>query len=207
MIMEYVRGDTLEHIVERSGRIAWARAAELCIAILDALDHAHDKGVVHRDIKPANVMLSHKGAVKVMDFGIARVMGKNRQTQFGHSGGTPMYMSPEQLRGEEVDGRADLYATGAVLFELVTGRMAFEADSDYRLMMMQLNDPPPRPSSLASDVPREIDEIVTTAMAKQAQDRFANAVVFKHALEQAIAAHGTRDRYARRPVSPPTRGT
>ena len=81
MIMEFVRGDTLEAIVERSGRITWPRACELCIAVLDALDHAHDMGVVHRDIKPANVMLAHNGAVKVMDFGIARMLGRSRQTQ------------------------------------------------------------------------------------------------------------------------------
>ncbi|MDP1861604.1 MAG: serine/threonine-protein kinase [Gemmatimonadaceae bacterium] len=202
MIMEYVKGETLEAIVQRSGRLAWPRAAELCVAVLDALDHAHDKGVVHRDIKPANVMLSHTGAVKVMDFGIARMMGKNRQTQFGHAVGTPMYMAPEQLRGEEVDGRTDLYAVGAVLFELVTGRMAFEADSDYRLMMMQLNDPPPPPSSVVAEVPAVIDAIVVRAMAKRPVDRFADANEFARALEDTIASLGPK---LWRAPSPPTR--
>ncbi|MCC6928078.1 MAG: protein kinase [Gemmatimonadaceae bacterium] len=182
MIMEYVRGDTLEAIVHRNGRIAWARACELCAAVLDALDHAHDKGVVHRDIKPANVMLANNGAVKVMDFGIARLIGKSRQTQVGHAVGTPMYMAPEQLRGEEVDGRTDLYAVGAVLFELVTGRMAFEADSDYGLMMKQLNDPPPAASSYVTDVPPAVDDIIRRAMAKQRDDRYANATAFRDAL-------------------------
>jgi len=202
MIMEYVKGETLEAIVQRSGRLAWPRAAELCVAVLDALDHAHDKGVVHRDIKPANVMLAHTGAVKVMDFGIARMMGKNRQTQFGHAVGTPTYMAPEQLRGEEVDGRTDLYAVGAVLFELVTGRMAFEADSDYRLMMMQLNDPPPPPSSVVPDVPSVIDDIVVRAMAKRPADRFADANEFARALEDTIASLGPK---LWRAPSPPTR--
>ncbi len=183
MIMEYVRGETLEAIVQRSGRIAWTRAAELCAAVLDALDHAHDKGVVHRDIKPANIMLAHNGAVKVMDFGIARLVGKSRQTQVGHAVGTPMYMAPEQLRGEEVDGRTDLYAVGAVLFELVTGRMAFEADSDYGLMMKQLHEPPPAASDLVVEVPSIIDEIIRQAMAKRREDRFANAMAFREALE------------------------
>lgn len=183
MIMEYVRGETLEAIVQRSGRIAWTRAAELCAAVLDALDHAHDKGVVHRDIKPANIMLAHNGAVKVMDFGIARLVGKSRQTQVGHAVGTPMYMAPEQLRGEEVDGRTDLYAVGAVLFELVTGRMAFEADSDYGLMMKQLHEPPPAASDLVVGVPSIIDEIIRQAMAKRREDRFANAMAFREALE------------------------
>ncbi|MEP7380828.1 MAG: serine/threonine-protein kinase [Gemmatimonadota bacterium] len=199
MIMEYVRGDTLEAIVQRSGRIAWARAAELVAATLDALDHAHDKGVVHRDIKPANIMLASNGAVKVMDFGIARLMGKSRQTQVGHAVGTPMYMAPEQLRGEEVDGRTDLYAAGAVLFELVTGRMAFEADSDYALMMKQLNEAPPEASYFVRDVPSVIDEIIQRAMAKQREDRFPDAMAFREALEGAI---GTRVAPARRTPNP-----
>ncbi|MCU0636913.1 MAG: protein kinase, partial [Gemmatimonadaceae bacterium] len=203
MIMEYVRGETLEAIVQRSGRLSWARAAELCAATLDALDHAHDKGVVHRDIKPANIMLATSGALKVMDFGIARLMGKSRQTQIGHAVGTPMYMAPEQLRGEEVDGRTDLYAAGAVLFELVTGRMAFEADSDYALMMRQLNDPPPAASSIVRDVPSVIDDIIQRAMAKRREDRFPHASAFREALESAIGSLAPPSR--RTPVPAETR--
>lgn len=186
MIMEYVRGETLEHVVQRSGNIDWRRAAEILTSVLDALDHAHDMGVVHRDIKPANIMLTRSGAVKVMDFGIARMVGRSRQTQFGHAVGTPMYMAPEQLRGEDVDGRTDLYAVGAMLFELVTGRMAFEADSDYKLMMMQLNDPPPAPSSIERDVPASIDRIVLRAMEKRADERFPSAAAFRGALQEAL---------------------
>jgi serine/threonine-protein kinase len=188
MIMEFVRGDTLEAIVERSGRITWPRACELCIAVLDALDHAHDMGVVHRDIKPANVMLAHNGAVKVMDFGIARMLGRSRQTQVGHSVGTPMYMAPEQLRGHEVDGRTDIYAVGAVLFELITGRMAFDADSDYALMMKKLNDPPPPASEFAPDVPNIVDAIVFRAMANEPAHRFPNAMAFSQELTRALEA-------------------
>jgi len=203
MIMEYVRGDTLEAIVQRSGQLAWSRAAELCAATLDALDHAHDKGVVHRDIKPANIMLASNGAVKVMDFGIARLVGKSRQTQVGHAVGTPMYMAPEQLRGEEVDGRTDQYATGAVLFELITGRMAFEADSDYALMMKQLNDPPPAASAVVPGVPAAIDEIIARAMAKRREDRYPDATAFREALQEAVASYGTPAR--RTPVPAETR--
>jgi serine/threonine protein kinase len=186
MIMEYVRGETLEHVVQRSGRLDWRRAAEILTSVLEALDHAHDMGVVHRDIKPANIMLTRAGAVKVMDFGIARMVGRSRQTQFGHAVGTPMYMAPEQLRGEDVDGRRDLYAVGAMLFELVTGRMAFEADSDYKLMMMQLNDPPPSPSSIEGDVPASVDRIVLRAMEKKAEGRFVSASAFRAALQDAL---------------------
>ncbi|MGQ0641683.1 MAG: protein kinase domain-containing protein [Gemmatimonadaceae bacterium] len=186
MIMEYVRGETLEHVVQRAGKLSWRRTAEILTSVLDALDHAHDMGVVHRDIKPANIMLTRNGVVKVMDFGIARMVGRTRQTQFGHAVGTPSYMAPEQLRGEDVDGRTDLYAVGAALFELVTGRMAFEADSDYKLMMMQLNDPPPSPSSIQSDVPPAIDRIVLCAMEKKAENRFPSAAAFRNALQDAL---------------------
>ncbi len=186
MVMEYVRGETLEHVVQHSGRLDWRRAAEILTSVLDALDHAHDMGVVHRDIKPANIMLTRAGAVKVMDFGIARMVGRGRQTQVGHAVGTPMYMAPEQLRGEDVDGRTDLYAVGAMLFELVTGRMAFEADSDYKLMMMQLNDPPPLPSSIESAVPASVDRIVLRAMEKKAEARFASAAAFRAVLQDVL---------------------
>lgn len=186
MIMEYVRGETLETIVERSGRIMWPRACELCVAVLDALDHAHDMGIVHRDIKPANIMLAHNGAVKVMDFGIARMLGKSRQTQVGQAVGTPMYMAPEQLRGQEVDARTDIYAVGAVLFELITGRIAFDAESDYELMMKKLNDPPPPPSQYVPDVPPIVDAIVFRAMANNPTDRFPNASAFIDELTKAI---------------------
>ncbi|MGQ0766751.1 MAG: protein kinase domain-containing protein [Gemmatimonadota bacterium] len=203
MVMEFLPGETLESIVQRSGRIAWARAAELCMDILEALDHAHDKGVVHRDIKPANAMLTRDGRVKVMDFGIARLKDRNRQTRMGHAVGTPMYMSPEQLRGEEVDGRADLYAVGAVLFELVTGRMAFEADSDYELMMKQLNEPPPSAAALVGDVPAAIDAIIARSMAKRREERFPNAIAMRDALKRALGREGlSATGEIRRPATP-----
>jgi serine/threonine-protein kinase len=204
MVMEFLPGETLEAIVQRSGRIAWTRAAELCSDILEALDHAHDKGVVHRDIKPANAMLTRDGRVKVMDFGIARLKDKNRQTKMGHAVGTPMYMSPEQLRGEEVDGRADLYAVGAVLFELVTGRMAFESDSDYGLMMKQLNDPPPSASAIVSEVPAAIDVIIATSMAKRREERYRDALAMRDALRRALGSVTAETRRPRTPA-PETR--
>lgn len=190
MVMELCRGQTLEDTVHRQGRMPWRRAVECVAAICDALDHAHDQGVVHRDIKPANVMLSPSGGVKVMDFGIARVLGRGRQTQHGRAVGTPTYMAPEQLRGEEVDGRTDLYALGAVLYELITGRVAFDADSDYQLMMKQLNEAPPVPSHSVPDLPPAIDAIVARAMAKRSQDRYASASAMRGALEHAVREAG-----------------
>ncbi len=183
MIMEFVTGETLELMIQRGGPIPWRRAAEYAAAVCDALEHAHEQGVVHRDIKPANIMVTRGGHIKVMDFGIARVMGRSRQTQLGRSVGTPMYMAPEQLRGEEVDGRSDIYALGAVLYEMITGKLAFDADSDYSLMMKQLNEPPPRPGLMIAGIPGSVDEIVTTAMAKRREDRFPNAAAMRGFLQ------------------------
>ncbi len=191
LVMEFIRGETLESIVQRSGRLAWPRALELAAAVADALDHAHDKGVVHRDIKPANIMLTRDGVVKVMDFGIARILGRSRQTRVGAAVGTPMYMSPEQLRGEEVDGRSDLYSLGAVVYELITGRVAFEADSDYELMMKQLHEPAPPVREAVPDVPDAVDALIQHAMAKQPQDRAPNARALAASFRATIAAQGT----------------
>lgn len=186
MVMEYLPGETLEALVARGGALPWQRAIEITTAVLDALQHAHERGIVHRDIKPANIMVTPDGAVKVMDFGIARVMGRTRHTRQGHAVGTPAYMSPEQLRGEEVDGRADLYALGMVLYELLVGRVAFDADSDYRLMMMQLHDTPAAPGSLVAGVPPELDRVVSRAMAKRPSDRYAGAAAMREALAEVV---------------------
>jgi serine/threonine-protein kinase len=186
LVLEFVRGETLEALVQRMGRMDWARAVAVCSDVLLALDHAHDAGVVHRDIKPANIMAGRNGAVKVMDFGIARIMGRSRQTRVGSAVGTPHYMSPEQLRGEEVDGRSDLYSLGAVLFELVTGQMPFDADSDYELMMKQLNQPVPAITSLVPGVPDELDRVVARAMAKQREERYPTASAMREDLRRAL---------------------
>ncbi len=184
MVMEYVSGETLESRLARQGPMNWHEAIPIMRGVLAALGHAHVRGVVHRDIKPANVMIDSDGTVKVMDFGIARLMGENRQTRAGVAIGTPSYMAPEQLRGEDVDGRTDLYAAGALLFELLTGRVAFEADSDYSLMMQQLNEPPAAPSTITPGVPRALDAAVSRAMAKRPTQRFATATDFSRALDE-----------------------
>ncbi len=182
MVMEYLPGETLEALVRRMGAVPWQQATRICMDVLDGLQHAHDRGVVHRDIKPANIMITPEGGVKVMDFGIARVMGRTRHTRQGHAVGTPAYMAPEQLRGEEVDGRTDLYAVAAVLYELLVGRVAFDADSDYRLMMMQLHDAPPAPGVAVEGLPSALDRIVVRAMAKRPADRYTDATAMRAAL-------------------------
>jgi serine/threonine-protein kinase len=188
MVLEFVRGETLEAIVHRSGRLDWRRAFELGAEALEGLEHAHLKGVVHRDIKPANIMLARDGHVKVMDFGIARLVGSTRQTRMGAAVGTPMYMSPEQLRGEDVDGRSDLYSLACVLYELITGRLAFEADSDYELMMKQLNTPAPPVRATIADAPTLVDEVLGRAMAKGRDERYPHARAMAEALRAARGA-------------------
>ena len=184
MVMEYVSGETLEARLAREGKMSWQQAVPVLRGVLAALGHAHVRGVVHRDIKPANVMIDGEGTVKVMDFGIARLMGENRQTRAGVAIGTPSYMAPEQLRGEDVDGRTDLYAAGALLYELLTGRVAFQADSDYSLMMQQLHEAPAAPSSITNGVPRALDAAVARAMSKKPAQRYPTATDFSRALEE-----------------------
>lgn len=182
MVLEYVDGETLEAIVARRGPIPWNRAVQVAKDTLAALDHAHRMGVVHRDLKPSNLMLSRSGQLKVMDFGIARLAGTSRHTEFGRIVGTPLYMSPEQLRGEDVDGRSDVYSLGVVLYELLTGREAFQADSDYALLMAQLNQMPVPASRYVPDLPVELETVLTRSLEKPKSERWTSASAFRRAL-------------------------
>ena len=154
-----------------------------------ALEVAHEEGIVHRDIKPQNLLVDPTGFLKVMDFGIARlaerpVGGDNPLTAAGVVVGTPQYMAPEQLFGEPVDGRADVYATGAVLFECVTGRPVFEAPSLVALLARHLNDAPPDPRAVNADVPEPLGRAILRALARKPDERWPGAREFLHALEQ-----------------------
>ena len=142
MVMEFVRGETFHDLSDRLGPLAPPQAAHLCMQVLDALGHAHRGGVVHRDLKPANLMITEGGAVKVMDFGIARVLGTEHFTHGGYMMGTPAYMAPEQVLGREIDGRADLYSVGVVLYRLLSGRLPFNADTAISMVQMQISEAP-----------------------------------------------------------------
>jgi serine/threonine-protein kinase len=186
--MEFVAGDTLLARLARTGRIAWTQVVPLAVQLLDALEYAHGMGVVHRDVKPANLLLRPDGRLKVTDFGIARVLGSARATQTGYLVGTLEYMSPEQIRGEAVDGRADLYAVGILLYELLTGRVPFSGTTDYDIMTQHLQAPVPSPRPLAGDVPVWFDEIIERALAKPLANRFGSAAEFREALEISAAS-------------------
>jgi serine/threonine-protein kinase len=214
MVMEFVDGETLDNRVAVQGALPWPEATRITRAVLDALDHAHESGVIHRDIKPANVMITRAGRVKVMDFGIARLVGAQRQTRTGAAVGTPSYMSPEQLLGQEVDGRADVYAVGTLLYELTTGHLPFEVEGDYLRMIAQLQQIPAAPSTHQPDLPTGLDLIVARALRKEPEDRYATAGDFRDALEELERAHGVLRPYGTPatgnspvPGSTTTRGT
>ena len=142
MVMEFVRGETLERLVERAGPQSAERAAELCMHSLAALAHAHSMGVVHRDLKPANIMLTESGAIKIMDFGIARVAGTEHLTNAGFMMGTPAYMAPEQVLGHEIDARADSTPWACVFYRLLTAQLPFKGDTPFAMAQAQVNNAP-----------------------------------------------------------------
>jgi serine/threonine-protein kinase len=193
MVMEFVRGDTFDKVSQREGPMTVPRAGQLCTQVLDALEHAHRAGIVHRDLKPANMMLTPSGLVKVMDFGLARMMGTEHLTNDGYMVGTPAYMSPEQVLGREIDGRADLYAMGVVFFRLLTSQLPFRADSGIAMVHHQLNDQPTPVRQIRSELSESCETLIMRALAKGAGDRFQSAEEFKAALaglDPAVAGAG-----------------
>ena len=182
MIMEFVEGETLANRIARAP-ISTAEAVNYSEQILSALSYAHKHNIIHRDIKPANMMLTPQGVVKLMDFGIARSGTDGSLTSTGTTLGSLNYMPPEQVRGEAADARSDLYSFGISLYELLTGKLPFQGDSQYSLMTAQLNQQPPSPISLRADVPPALNEIILMAMAKEPADRFQSADAFCNALK------------------------
>jgi serine/threonine protein kinase len=182
MVMEFVRGETLEAVLRRSGGMTSDWAVPLFCQALEGIDHAHRLGIIHRDIKPANMMLTQSGSIKVMDFGIARVLGTDRMTKQGNIIGTIEYMSPEQVRGHETDSRSDIYSLGILLYEMLTGRVPFSSNSEYELMRSQIEDPPTPPREFAPYIPLPIEEAIMRALAKRPDARFQTAGEFRRVL-------------------------
>src|SRR3954451_10204876 len=183
MIMELVRGRTLENILEERGTpFRVEEAVAIAAQAADGLAYAHEMGIVHRDIKPANLILTNSGLLKIMDFGIARAQGSQRMTRDGSIVGTLAYMSPEQCRGQEVDGRTDLYSLGIALYEMLTGKVPFSATTDYDLMQAHINAAPEPPSRTVAGIPPHVEKALLRALAKKPADRFATLTEFKSAL-------------------------
>ncbi|MCL2468577.1 MAG: protein kinase [Micrococcales bacterium] len=180
IVMEYVEGRSLKQLLDE-GSLSLVQALDVTGDVLTALEQAHDAGLVHRDIKPSNVMVTTAGAVKVMDFGIARVVADATMTTTVLA--TPHYMSPEQARGERVDARSDLYSVGCMLFELLAARPPFVGENSMAVMFAHVNTPPPQLSSLRVGLPGALDQVVTTALAKNRDERYQTAAQFRAAVE------------------------
>lgn len=172
--MEYLNGRTLESLIQSGHKWDYKTICKIMIQTADALDFAHEHGIVHRDIKPANIMILDNDRVKVMDFGIARFDSSN-MTQSGVALGTPNYISPEQLKGQPVDRRSDIFSQGVVFYELLTGERPFKGDTISALIYSILHTTPPSPSELNLDVPRIFDKIIAKALVKDPEMRFQTA--------------------------------
>ncbi len=206
MVLEFVRGETLDMVVERRGAMSWQEALRLICQALHGLEHAHRLGIIHRDIKPSNMMLNHAGDLKLMDFGIARILERSRLTQTGHLIGTLEYMSPEQIQGKETDGRSDIYSIGIVLYKMLTKRLPFEKSTDYDLIRSQVEEAPPPLGKFMPDILRPIEDAVLRALAKAPELRFHSAAEFRVTLEKIMESQWTAGAVApRRSACPETR--
>lgn len=184
MIMEYVPGESLEHILQRRGSIPPTIAIQIVSQALEGLQHAHQKGILHRDIKPANLMLTPEGVVKLMDFGIARIAGSQRLTQVNRLVGTLEYMAPEQVQGQEPSVQSDLYAMGILLYELLSGKVPFESQTDFDLMNQILKKKPDSLKTTVVDLPKQLDEVLSKTLNKKPEQRFESARIFQESLNQ-----------------------
>jgi serine/threonine-protein kinase len=172
--MEFVEGVTLEKVLQERGALPWREVVDLGIQVCDALHYAHERGIVHRDLKPSNLMITPDGKVKLTDFGIAKDLDPDATplTATGRTLGTAAYMAPEQIRGTPaVSHKTDLYALGIVLYQMLAGKPPFEGGTPVVLMHYHLNEPPPRPSAKVAEIPRALDDLVVTLMAKGPADR------------------------------------
>jgi beta-lactam-binding protein with PASTA domain/tRNA A-37 threonylcarbamoyl transferase component Bud32 len=189
IVMEFVQGRTLRDIIKAEGRLPVRRALEITADVCAAIDFSHRNGIVHRDIKPANVMITESGAVKVMDFGIARAMADDQATvtQTANVIGTAQYLSPEQARGETVDARSDVYSTGCLLYELVSGSPPFQGDSPVAVAYQHVRESAMAPSSRNPQVPPAVDSIVMKAISKNQLNRYQTAGEMRSDLQRALA--------------------
>src|ERR1700754_852597 len=189
IVMEFVAGRTLRDILREGRKILPERALEITSGVLSALDYSHRAGIIHRDIKPGNVMLTPSGDVKVMDFGIARAVSdaSSTMTQTAAVVGTAQYLSPEQARGETVDSRSDVYSTGCLLYELLTGRPPFIGDSPVAVAYQHVREPAQPPSDFDTEITPEMDAIVMKALAKRVEDRYQSAAAMRSDIERYLA--------------------
>lgn len=175
IVMEYIEGITLKEFIEKEGSLRWKDAVHLTLQILKGLQHAHDKGIVHRDVKPQNIMVLADGTIKVTDFGIARFARSEQRTITDKAIGSVHYISPEQAKGEKTDEKADIYSVGVMLYEMLTGKLPFQAESAVSVAIMQLQREPQLPTEINGSIPQGLEQITMHAMQKTPERRYQSA--------------------------------
>ncbi|MCR4345620.1 MAG: serine/threonine protein kinase [Sulfuricaulis sp.] len=184
LVLEYVEGETLESRLRHYGPLSVPEAMRVFEQAMRGVEHIHRMGVVHRDLKPSNIFITRDGEIKLMDFGIARLMDNHDPSQNGAMVGTLLYISPEQINGRETDCRSDVYTLGISLFEAVTGRLPFERRTDYGLMHAHVQENPPSPKEFQRRLPRELVSVILKAIAKDPNRRFQSVTEFRTALQE-----------------------
>jgi serine/threonine protein kinase len=182
LVMEYVEGQTLAQRIHNSGRLSVGTSVWVFEQALIGVERAHRMGIVHRDLKPSNIFITNGHEIKLMDFGVAKILDNKELTQTGSMIGTLMYISPEQISGKDSDFRSDIYTLGVTLYEAVVGQLPFEKKTDYEYMDAHLHTPPPRPTAIQPDIPRELEAVILKAIEKNPEERFQNALEFRSAL-------------------------
>jgi serine/threonine protein kinase len=182
MVLEFVRGERLDRRMQRYGTLPFEDAMAIFSQVLQAISYAHKRGIIHRDLKPNNIMITEAEEVKVMDFGIARVVGTERMTQEGLLVGTLEYMAPEQIRGSEPSPQTDIYSLGIMFYEMLTGRLPFTCKSQYELMRAHIELPPLPPSQFVPDMLPHVESAILAALSKEPADRFSSVDNFHAAL-------------------------
>lgn len=196
IVMEYIDGITLKEYISHQHVIPWKEAVHFTVQILQALQHAHEKGIVHRDMKPQNIMLLQDGSIKVTDFGIARFSNNETRTMTDKAIGSVHYIAPEQARGDNTDGKADIYSVGVMLYEMLTGKLPFDADSAVSVAIMQMQSDPRPLREINDKIPEGIEEITLRAMRKDPKQRYASAGEMLEAIEVFRHNPSVRFRYS-----------
>ncbi len=195
LVMPYISGGTLRDEMERECPMPLAKVVNYLDQMATALDFAHSRGVIHRDIKPANILMTPEGRLLLTDFGLVKIISEGQTTQARLTGegapvGTPDYMSPEQVIGESVDGRSDLYSLGVILYQMITGTTPFQGETPMQIASQHLNVPPPSPHLLRPDLPIRAESVILRALAKQPSDRYANVQALAQAFRNALVGTG-----------------
>ena len=186
IVMELVQGKTLKEIINSEGVLTWKWAVNIAMQIASALEMAHKRGIVHRDIKPHNIIITEDGIAKVTDFGIAKAVSNSTITAFGTTIGSVHYFSPEQAKGGFTDAKSDLYSLGVVMFEMLTGKVPFDADTPVSVVLKHMQEDPKEEVELNSDIPTAVNQIVVKAMQKEPTARYQNATEMLHDLSKAL---------------------